>query len=69
MPTKQFMVGAASVFPKEFSLKNGMGTGGITAIVVQVENQKTAYIMIDGNNMIPGLREKILAALASVGFD
>ena len=36
-PTKPFMVGAASVFPKDFSLKAGMGTGGITAIVVQVE--------------------------------
>ena len=63
------MVGAATVFPKEFTLKDGMGTGGITAIVVQVEKQKTAYVVIDGNNMISGLREKILAALTSVGFD
>jgi putative membrane protein len=69
LPTKPFMVGAATVFPKEFTLKDGMGTGGITAIVVQVEKQKTAYVVIDGNNMISGLREKILAALASVGFD
>ena len=46
-----------------------MGTGGITAIVVQVDKQKTAYVVIDGNNMISGLREKILAALTSVGFD
>jgi putative membrane protein len=68
LPTKQFMVGAATVFPKEFNLKDGMGTGGITAIVVQVEKQKTAYVVIDGNNMISGLREKILAALTSVGF-
>ncbi len=68
LPTKPFMVGAATVFPKEFNLKDGMGTGGITAIVVQVEKQKTAYVVIDGNNMISGLREKILAALTSVGF-
>jgi putative membrane protein len=68
-PTKAFMVGAASVFPKEFTLKEGMGTGGITAIVVQVETQKTAYVIIDGNNMISGFREKILAALSSLGFD
>ena len=68
LPTKQFMIGSASVFPKEFSLKAGMGTGGITAIVVQVEKQKTAYIVIDGNNMIPDLREKIIAALTSKGF-
>ena len=65
---KQFLVGAASVFPKEFSLRNGMGAGGITAVIVQVETQKTVYVVIDGNNMISGLREKILTALASVGF-
>jgi putative membrane protein len=67
-PTKQFTAGAASVFPKEFSLKAGMGPGGITVIVVQVQEQKTAYVVIDGNNMISGFREKILAALGSFGF-
>ena len=60
-PKRAFMVGGASVYPKEFTLQMGMGAGGITALVVKVENQKTAYIVIDGNNMIPDLREKILA--------
>jgi len=69
LQTKQFMVGGASVFPKEFSLKAGMGTGGITALVVQVDDLKTAYVVIDGNNMVPGLREKILEALNSIGFN
>ncbi len=69
MPTKPFMVGSATVYPKEFTLKQGMGTGGITAIVVQVEQQKTAYIVIDGNNMISGLREKILPAITAAGFE
>ena len=64
LPTKPFKVGAASVFP-EFTQKQGMGTGGITAIVVEVEKQKTAYVIIDGNNMIPNLREKILTSLSS----
>ena len=69
LPTKPFSVGSATVFPTEFNLKGGMGAGGITAIVVEVENQKTAYIVIDGNNMIPGLRETILESLAGLGFD
>lgn len=69
LPTDVFMIGSASVFPQEFSLKAGMGTGGITAIVVQVKKQKTVYVVIDGNNMISGLREKILDALTSLGFD
>jgi putative membrane protein len=68
MTAKPFMVGAATVFPQEFTLKQGMGTGGITAIVVEVEKQRTAYVVVDGNNMVPHLREKILASLASLGF-
>jgi putative membrane protein len=64
-----FEVGAATVFPKEFSLRDGMGQGGITVVVVKVGKQKTAYIVIDGNNMISGLREKILSTLNSVGVD
>jgi putative membrane protein len=63
-----FEVGSATVYPSEFTLKDGMGAGGITAIVVKVAEQKTAYIVIDGNNMVSGLREKILTSLSSAGF-
>jgi len=69
LPATPFGVGAATVFPKEFSLQDGMGSGGITAIVVKVAEQKSAYVVIDGNNMISGLREKILSVLFSSGFD
>jgi putative membrane protein len=69
MPKKPFKVGSATIYPKDFTLKEGMGTGGITAIVVEVEQQKTAYIVIDGNNMISGLREKILPAITAAGFE
>jgi putative membrane protein len=62
-------VGAAAIVPNEFSLKDGMGLGGITAIVTEVEGAKTVYVVVDGNNMQSGLREKILLALRSIGFD
>ena len=68
LPSYTFEVGASTVFPEEFSLEDGMGSGGITAIVVNVAEQKTAYVIIDGNNMISGLREEILSALKSAGF-
>jgi putative membrane protein len=68
LPSYSFEVGASTVFPKEFSLEDGMGSGGITAVVVNVAEQKTAYIVIDGNNMVSGLREEILSALKSAGF-
>ena len=69
LPTKPFKIGSATVYPAEFTQKMGMGTGGITAITVQVDNQTAVYIIIDGNNMVPHLREKILAALKIDGFD
>lgn len=69
LSARPFEVGAAAVFPEEFSLQDGMGSGGITAIVVKVVDQKFAYVVIDGNNMVSGLREKILSALSSSGFD
>jgi putative membrane protein len=69
LSSKPFEVGAATVFPKEFSLQDGMGSGGITAVAVKVGEQKSVYVVIDGNNMISGLRERILSALASSGFD
>jgi putative membrane protein len=46
-----------------------MGSGGITVIVVKVAERKNVYVVVDGNNMISGLREKILSALSSMGFD
>jgi putative membrane protein len=63
-----FEVGSATVYPSDFTLKDGMGTGGITAIVIKVANQKTAYIVIDGNNMVSGLREKIISSLKLANF-
>lgn len=63
-----FKVGVATFTPKEFSLRDGMGPSGITAMVVEVGKQRAAYVVIDGNNMVSGLREKILSALRSLGI-
>ena len=64
-----FEVGVASVLPKEFSLEDGMGSGGITVVVVKSDEQKAAYVVIDGNNMVSRLRERILPSLHSLGID
>jgi putative membrane protein len=64
-----FKVGAATVVPKDFTIQQGMGPGGITVIVVKVGAQKVAYVTIDGNNMVSGLRDKILSALKPLGID
>jgi putative membrane protein len=64
-----FEVGVASVLPKEFSLEDGMGSGGITVIVLKTGEQKAAYVVIDGNNMVSGLRERILSSLRFMGIE
>jgi putative membrane protein len=68
LPHYPFEVGIKTVYPKEFTLKDGLGPGGITSLVVNVAEQKTAYVVIDGNNMVSGLREELLSSLKSSGF-
>lgn len=62
-------IGAGKLVPEEFTLEDGMGPGGISVIVSQVGTQTAAYVTIDGNNMISGLREEILEALKETGID
>lgn len=43
--------------------ERGLGPNGIQALVVEVDGQRTAYLLFDGNNMVPGLREKLLEGI------
>jgi putative membrane protein len=43
----------------QFSTKEGFGPLGIQVMIVETGMKKVAYILIDGNNMMPGLREHI----------
>ncbi|MEM2500133.1 MAG: DUF2070 family protein [Candidatus Bathyarchaeia archaeon] len=61
-------IGAGKVNLRDVSVRDGIGPGGITAIVVESDRQRTAYITIDGNNMVSGLREKILSSLRGLGI-
>lgn len=64
-----FSVGVARRVPDGFTLKDGFGPGGISVIGIEVDSQRFAYLNIDGNNMIGGLREEILDTAKHVGFD
>jgi len=46
-----------------YSIEEGMGSLGVRVAVIEVLGQRTAYVLIDGNNMVAGLREKIINAL------
>jgi putative membrane protein len=61
-----FLMGIAHVTPYEFKNWSGIGSSGIVALIITVSDQKAAYIIIDGNNMISGLRERILSSLKDI---
>jgi putative membrane protein len=46
-----------------YESEKGIGNSGIQILVVQTNEQKVAYILFDGNNMIKGLREEIIKAV------
>ena len=46
--------------------QQGIGPLGIRVAVFEVDGRRTAYILVDGNNMEPGLRDEIVAALDDV---
>ncbi len=67
-PKGPFRAGMAKVVPTEFSLDEGMGPGGVVALALEVGGARWAYVVIDGNNMIRGLRERLLAEVEALGF-
>jgi len=66
---QSFEVGAAQVNPEDFSIRDGIGPGGISVTIVKVGDQRVGYVTIDGNNMVSGLREEILTGLKAIGLD
>ena len=49
--------------------RQGVGPGGVRVFLFKNFDQLIAYIIIDANNMIKGLREKILTSLTDIGID
>ena len=43
-----------------FTREQGFGDLGVQALVIEADGQRTAYILIDGNNMAAGVREVLL---------
>jgi len=44
----------------------GIGARGIEALVVETGGVRTAYVLFDGNNMVPGIRDEIRLRLAGL---
>ncbi len=61
-------VGCHNAKISRYGKKEGIGEGGIMTLVTSVEGNKAAFVSLDGNNMISGLREKICAELMQRGY-
>ncbi|MFY9638146.1 MAG: DUF2070 family protein, partial [Methanobacterium sp.] len=46
-----------------------VGESGVKSMIVEVDNQKTGYILLDSNNMVIGFRERIINQLKKLGLD
>ena len=58
-----FSVGSSYDSLETYSLKDGIGPGGLSVMVVKTSSDTVSYITIDGNNMQQGLREQILQSI------
>jgi putative membrane protein len=64
-PESELSVGVGHV-ETQWEPEDGVGPLGVRVMVTEVEDQRTAYILVDGNNMEPGLRGEILDALDGI---
>jgi putative membrane protein len=68
-PKTKVSAGIYRVVPQDVHPDEGMGPGGVTALVLDGGEREIVLISLDGNNMDPGFREEALRILKTQGFD
>jgi putative membrane protein len=63
-----FSLGIAHLVPEGISQKDGMGPGGITALVIENQSEKTCFVVVDGNNVEPKFRELVIDEIKEIGL-
>ena len=48
---------------------DGVGESGIKTMIIEVEGQRTAYVLFDANNMERGFRQEIIDAVSDLDID
>jgi putative membrane protein len=64
-PMYPFRTGVAHLL-LPFSREQGFGDLGVQVLVTEVDGQRTAYILIDGNNMAQGVRDVLLEQILTI---
>lgn len=52
-----------------FDKQEGIGESGLKTMVIEVDNQRTAYVLFDSNNMEIGFRQEIIDAVSNLEID
>ncbi|MBL7079123.1 DUF2070 family protein [Candidatus Bathyarchaeota archaeon] len=69
-PRWRFEAAVARLVPWEWGLDEGMGPMGFSVLAMRVEGGGAyARVVVDGNNMVTGLRERLIGALEDLGFE
>ena len=62
LPAEPLAVGVSHV-RVPFSREQGFGSLGVQVLATEVGGKRAAYVLVDGNNMAPGVRERLLAVV------
>ena len=68
-PKEKVSAGIYRVSPNDVRPDEGMGPGGVTALILDSGEREVALLSLDGNNMEPGFREEAIRILKTQGFD
>ncbi len=68
-PRMKVSAGVYRAVPEDVRPDEGMGPGGVTALVLDGGNREIVLLSLDGNNMEPGFREEAIRMLKTQGFD
>ena len=58
-----------SHLPPPVEREKGIGDAGISLITLETDNYKTGLLVIDGNNVLPEVRERLVDFLKKKGYD
>ncbi len=50
---------------RSLEMKHGVARLGVQAMVIEAGGKRTAYVLLDGNNMVKGLRERIISGFGA----
>lgn len=65
----ELKMGCANDTIPELGKRSGVGQSGVKVMILDVNGQKTAYILLDANNMVIGFRDEIITAVEKLGLD